>query len=392
MKCALCKHPDMIEFLDLGTQPLANKYPKQQEFAREDFFPLTVFFCPACKNVQLGEMVSRERMFEEYFYLSSVNQGLVRHFEGLAEKLKEAQFVIDIGSNDGILLKPLREHGVRFLGVEPSVNVSKIANDAELDTLTSFFNAEAVEKIVKEYGRADIVVASSIFTHLEDPHTFIEDVNNVMTDDGAFIIEVEYIGNILKDVQFERFYLDRIFYYSLTSLKHLFELHGMHIADVAHITPHGGSLQVWVKKGIGESSQAVTELLKEEEERLTPEKLSAFKKTVGDAIAAFKQMLAEYKKQGLSVAGYGSPARVATITNFGQIGPELIEFIVDDSPLKQGRHSPGMHIPIVPASHLKEHKADVLVVFAHEYFDDIKKKTEGGGYRYLFPIPPREMR
>jgi methylation protein EvaC len=392
MECRLCGEPVAIEFLNLGQQPLANKYPTQAEFAAEDFFPLQVFFCPTCKNVQLGTIVSRERMFEDYYYLSSVNRGLVQHFEHLAQQLGSAHFVVDVGSNDGILLKPLQKLGVKALGVEPSINVSKIANDQGFETLTTFFDLPAAETIEESHGRADVIVASSVFTHLENPSGFIEAVKRLLTDDGTFIVEVEYIGAILATTQFERFYLDRIFYYSLTSLARLFAAHGMFIADVREIAPHGGSLQVFVQReGLRSSSDATRRLLASEEKDLTLETLREFRRNVDVQVSAFKNRLAEYQQAGFRVAGYGSPARVATICNYGQIGPSEIPFTVDDSPLKQNKFTPGTHIPIVPKSHLDEHKPDVLVVFAYEYFDDIKKKT-GGAYRYLKPIPPTELK
>lgn len=392
-RCLLCRQDATVEFLNLGEQPLANKYPLAADIEKEDFFPLTVLFCIACKNVQLGTQVSRARMFEDYYYLSSINPGLVRHFREFAKKLARAKFVLDIGSNDGILLKPLKELGVKAIGVDPSINVSKIANDLGLTTLTAFFDAATAGKITKEWGNPDVVVASSIVTHLSDPHQFIEAVRDVMADDGKFIIEVEYIGNILKGVQFERFYLDRIFYYSLMSLRDLFAAHDMYIADVEEIEPHGGSLRV-VTRNIMASAQPsrnVTSLLAEEERMLTVPALEKFKQTVDENIAAFRQKLIEYKQAGLKIAGYGAPARVATICNYGGIGPALIEFLIDDNPLKQNKLSPGTHIPIFSKNHFEKNKPDVLVVFAYEYFDDIKKKT-GGAYRYLIPIPPREVR
>ncbi len=375
----------------MGKQPLANKYPTAPEFASERFFPLEMCFCPNCKNVQLTTIVSRELMFEDYYYLSSVNAGLVRHFEGLAKKLTGSKFVVDVGSNDGILLKPLKDIGVQCVGVEPSVNVSKIANDKGLTTICAFFDAASAARIEADYGKPDVIVASSVFTHLEKPHDFIEAVLALLSDDGRFIIEVEYIGNILKLIQFERFYLDRIFYYSLTSLKHLFEAHGMAITDVEHIAPHGGSLQVTIqRKGRKAPSPRVAAQLAEEAELLTLVRLEEFRKNVDIQIAAFRELLQDYKASGLKVGGYGAPARVSTICNFGDIGPSLIAFTVDDSPLKQNRFTPGTHIPIVPKTHLDTHKPDVLVVFAYEYFDDIRKKT-GDAYRYLQPIPPREL-
>lgn len=392
MKCQLCGHDHPVEFLNLGQQPLANKYPTAAQFEGEEFFPLAMFFCPRCKNVQLGTVISRERMFEDYYYLSSVNAGLVRHFETLARKLANAKFVVDIGSNDGILLKPLKALGVKVIGVEPSINVSKIANDQGLTTVCSFYDATAAAEIEKKHGKADVVVASSVFTHLEDPHLFIEAVKSLLTDDGRFVIEVEYIGNILRHIQFERFYLDRIFYYSLTSLTHLFDAHGMVVADVEHIEPHGGSLQVTIRRKGGDvaPSAGVDALLQEENESLTVGRLEQFKNNVDTQIAALRELLTNCKATNQQVAGYGAPARVSTICNYGKIGPSLIEFTVDDSPLKQNRFTPGTHIPIVTKEHLDSHRPDLLVVFAYEYFDDIRKKT-GGAYRYLLPIPPREL-
>jgi SAM-dependent methyltransferase len=393
VQCQLCRHEDGVEFLDLGMQPLANKYPTQDQFKNEDFFPLAIYFCENCKNVQLGTMVSRERMFEDYYYLSSVNPGLVRHFEALAKKLADAKFVVDVGSNDGILLKPLKEAGIKALGVDPSINVSKIANDAGLPTICAFYDEPTAHAIERAHGKPDVIVASSVFTHLENPHQFIDAVRILLAPGGRFIVEVEYIGNILRHTQFERFYLDRIFYYSLTSLDHLFAAHGMKVVDVEEIEPHGGSLQVTIQhaEGARPPSERVTQMLKDEVQSLNRERLAAFKREVDTQVKAFKDFLAKSKADKLKVAGYGAPARVSTICNYGKIGPELIEFTVDDSPLKQNRFSPGTHIPIVPKAHLDAHRPDVLVVFAYEYLDDIRQKT-GGSYRYLIPIPPREVK
>jgi methylation protein EvaC len=392
MKCQLCDSEDTIEFLNLGMQPLANKYPTEAQFSSEDFFPLSMFFCPQCKNVQLGTIVSRERLFEDYFYLSSVNAELVRHFEKLARKLEGARFVVDIGSNDGILLKPLKELNVRALGVEPSINVSKIANDSGLTTLCAFFDESIAAEIERRHGKPDVIVASSVFTHLENPHSFIRAVRDLLADEGRFIIEVEYIGNILRLIQFERFYLDRIFYYSLTSLTQLFNKHGMVVVDADHIEPHGGSLRLTIarKEDAPPPSENVSALLRQEEESLTIGKLEEFRINVDTQIKAFADLLASYKVENLLVAGYGAPARVSTICNYGNIERSLIDFIVDDSPLKQGRFTPGTHIPIVTKSHLDKVHPDVLVVFAYEYFKDIREKTNGS-FRYLLPIPPREV-
>jgi SAM-dependent methyltransferase len=392
MKCLLCDELHLHEILNLGSQPLANKYPTREQFQTEDFFPLSILFCERCKNVQLGTIVSRERMFEEYYYLSSVNLALVRHFQQLARKLAGANFVVDVGSNDGILLKPLKELGIRSLGIEPSINVSKIANDLGLPTMCAFFTEKVAREVAETHGKPDVIVASSVFTHLENPHEFIEAVKVLLSDTGRFIIEVEYIGNFLKNVQFERFYLDRVFYYSLTSLKHLFEMHGMSIVDVEQIEPHGGSLQVSVQRtgAAASPSLRVADQIAIEHKQLTLPELDKFKVEVDRQVKALRDLLDDFKSKGIRVGGYGAPARVSTICNYGGIGPELIEFTVDDSPLKQNKFSPGTHIPIVPRSYLEAHPPEVLIVFAYEYLEDIRKKTHGS-FRYFVPIPPREV-
>ncbi len=391
IKCDLCNHNNLLEFLNLKQQPLANKYPKKDEFKNEEFFPLKVLFCENCKNVQLGHKVSRNRMFENYFYLSSVNKGLVRYFEGLAKELKDSNFVVDIGSNDAILLKPLKKLGVDCLGVDPS-DVGKLANDLGFTTIVSFFNEDCVNKIIKEYRKPDTIVCSSTFTHLEDPHDFIKNLKRLLREDGKFLVEVEYVGNFIKNVQFERFYLDRIFYYSLTSLKNLFKQYDMDVVDVEEIDVHGGSLKVTIYNSSQKKqpSQRIIDWLKKEETELTVEVLREFKNIVKENIELFKNKLIEYKEKGLRVCGYGSPARVSTICNYGKIDETLIKFTVDDSPLKCGKNTPGTHIPIVSKEVLEEYDPDIIIMFAYEYFEDIKKKLNKK-YKFLLPIPPKEI-
>lgn len=387
MNCDLCQH-ELVLFLDLGLQPMANKYPKKEDIENEKRYPLEIYFCNHCKNVQLGYKVSRNTMFEDYYYLSSVNQGLVRHFKSLAQELKNSEFVVDIGSNDGILLKCLEDLRVKCLGVEPSINVGKIANNKGLETIISFFNSNCVKEIINRYNKPDVIVCSSTFTHLENPHQLISDVKELLKDDGKFIVEVEYIGNFLKNVQFERFYLDRIFYYSLTSLDNLFAYHNMKVVEVEDIEPHGGSLKVTVCKNSCKfnPSERVKNKLKIEEKELSQENLLTFKEDVNKCIKEFKEKLQEFKEKGLKVCGYGSPARVSTICNFGGIDSSLIKFTVDDSPLKQNRFTPGTHIPILSKNDLEEFNPDFVVMFAYEYFQDIKKKLSKK-YNYIMPIP-----
>ena len=204
--------------------------------------------CKDCFCGQLNQIIDRSEMFEDYYYLSSVNPELQEHFNVLAEKLKKHDFVLDIGSNDGILLRPLKKLGVNCLGIDPSVNVGKIANDEGLETIIDFFTAKSAKKIIENYGHPDAIVASSIFTHLEEPKDFIEALYNLISSDGNIYIEIEYLSNLIKNFQFERFYFDRPFYYSVTSMKQIFKEKGLSLTEVEKISPHGGSLRLTFSK------------------------------------------------------------------------------------------------------------------------------------------------
>ena len=389
MICKICQHDFMKRIVDLGLQPLANKYPRNQnEFNNEKIFPLILIFCEKCLNVQIEKLIDRKEMFEDYYYLSSVNKSLVMHFQNLANIIKAGSFVVDIGSNDGILLKPLKKEGIKALGVDPSINVSKIANDQGLETLVGFFSNEIVEKIIKEYGKPDTIVASSMFTHIENPKEFVLNIKKLIQENGVVILEVEYLSNFIKNIQFERFYFDRPFYYSLNSIKILFETVGMSLIDVEHINTHGGSIRCFIKNAKNiESSSLVKEIINKERQELIFDMFKKFNIKIIKEAQKFKKRLNYFKKSGKNVIGYGAPARVATITNFAKIDKHLIKYIIDDSPLKQGRHTPGSHIPIISKEKSINDNIDIIVVFAYEYFKEIKEATKDFNCNYYKPIP-----
>ena len=393
MICKICKKKKIKEVLNLGLQPLANKYPKnQKEFTEERKFPLNLFFCSNCLNVQIKKIISRKEMFEDYYYLSSVNKGLVIHFKQLAKKIKNSSFVVDIGSNDGILLKPLKSMGVRALGVDPSVNVGKIANDNGFKTLVSFFNKNIVNKIINQYEKPDTIIASSVFTHIENPLLFAKNIKKLIKKNGFFILEVEYLTNFIKNIQFERFYFDRPFYYSLNSIKILFEQVGMSLVNIDLIETHGGSIRCFIKNKKNEkSSNIVNKMLKKEREELTNKKFKIFNEKIIKEAKKFKQKLQYYKKLKKKVIGYGAPARVSTITNYSKINKQEITYIIDDNPIKQNRFTPGMHIPIVNRKKNINNDIDVVIVFAYEYFKEIKKHTKKLKCDYFKPIPFKKL-
>jgi len=389
MKCSICKKTNFKKVIDLGMQPLANKYPKnEKEILKEKLFNLSLLYCSNCLLVRIENIISRKKMFEDYYYLSSVNLGLVRHFNKLAKKIKSKSFVLDIGSNDGILLRPLKKLGIKAVGVDPSINVGKIANNNGLETIIDFFSEKTVKNIIKKHGHPDNIVASSIFTHLEKPKKFANNIKQLLTNNGMFILEVEYLSNFISNVQFERFYFDRPFYYSLTSIDTLFKSIGMSLLDIEKINVHGGSLRCYIKNAANiKASKKVTEVLNNEKKVLTFNYLKNFNKKISKEAKFLKNNLLSLKKKNKKIFGYGAPARVSTITNLAKIDSKLIEAIIDDSPLKQNRFSPGKHIPIKSNDYIKNKKVDILVVFAYDYFKDIKKNTKKIKCKYYMPIP-----
>jgi methylation protein EvaC len=387
--CSLCGKDAVVDCFDLKMQPLANKYPASEQDKLEEFMQqMKARFCKSCRSIHLPSDQPRSVFFEDYYYLSSVNSELVRHFEKLAKKLKNRKFVVDVGSNDGILLRPLKKLGVRAIGVDPSQNVGALANAEGLETMISFFDQDTSRQIAEKYGKPDCIVASSVFTHMEDPTAFLNLAGDLISDDGVIIVEVEYIAEIIKTISFERFYFDRPYYFSLSSVMKMAEQGDLTVFDVAMVDVHGGSIQLHLCKSSNslEPSDRITNMLKQEAAILTMETIQKQFNQFEEAIANFKQQIAEIKDSGKSVFGYGCPARLSTITNFGNIDRNLIEAVIEDSSLKAGRFSPGKHIPIISSNDIQK-QVDIFVVFAFEYIDSIKAKTKSMKCEYFKPVP-----
>lgn len=388
MNCRVCGGVESRKLISLGNQPLANKYPSNEgEFPSEFSAPLDVYVCQSCLSAQIPEIHSRSEMFVDYYYLSSVNEGLDRHFCELARELNGSRFVVDVGSNDGVLLRHLKSEGVKFLGVDPSVNVGAIANSFGLDTLIGFFDANMVRKIREDFGQPEHIVASSVVTHLEDPQKFFLDCKKLLAQDGTLIVEIEYFGEMLSNLQFERFYFDRPHYYSLNGLDALASKAGLTLSAVEFIAQHGGSVRASFRHAeYANKSSEIKELLARESAEIE-QAIEVFEPSVKNECEKLLEFLEKSKSQGAKVIAYGCPARFSTITNFLNIDENLIECVVDDSPLKAGRFSPKMHIPIVKYDiDLFKQKVAVLV-FAYDYFDSIRSRIPEHVREVYRPIP-----
>ena len=248
MRCKICQSNQIFEVINLGKQPLANKYPRNvKEIQEEKKYNLRILFCKKCKSAQINKIIDRKYMFENYYYLSSVNQKLKKHFESFSKKLINYKFIVDIGSNDGVLLESLKKMQINAVGIDPSINVGKIANDKGLKTYIGFFDKPIIKKILDKYSKPDLIVASSVVTHIENPIKFAKNIKIFLEKDGDLIIEIEYLQNFLKNIEFERFYFDRPFYYSAFSINSLFKKVGMTLYDIEKVEAHGGSLRCYIK-------------------------------------------------------------------------------------------------------------------------------------------------
>jgi len=395
--CRVCKSKNLQKVISLGNQPPANAFLKKEELAKkEPFFPLECYFCKNCSFVQLSDIVDPELLFKDYVYVSSTSTVFVQHFKELAEKvcgkfkLQKNSLVVDIGSNDGILLRPFKENGMEVLGIDPAEKIAALATKNGIETLPGFFTPSLAEKIVKERGKAKIITATSVFSHVDDLDGFVEGVEMLIDSDGVFIIEVYYMKSLIGKNLFDTIYHEHLSYFTVKTISALLERLGMELFDVELTDTHGGSLRVFCQKKNGPHNKenSINAFLQEEEKEKLHE-LQTYKK-FSEKIEANKKalvkLLKDLKSKGKKIAGYGAPAKGNTLLNYFGIGPETLDYIVDDSPWKQGLYSPGMHIPVKGFEQLSKEKPDYILILAWNYAEPIMKKCTGMA-DFMLPVP-----
>jgi len=332
----------------------------------------------------------------QYPYASSTSPVFRQHFEQLAGILQqevgltEDSFVCDIGSNDGCLLRPLKELGIRAIGIEPSANVAALAQQEGLETRLAFFGEGTVQDLGKE--TADVVTACNVYAHVPDLRAFTQSVYHLLKPHGVFVIEVEYLGDILEQVAYGNFYSDHVAYWSLGSLSSWLANRGFRVYDAERIDTHGGSLRVWADKQVRPRRESVSKLLAWERDRghWQPAFYLDWANRVFEEKQKLQALLAGIKMEGKRIAAYGAAAKGLTLLMYNQIGPETLDFIIDDSPLKQGKLVPGVNIPIVGIGDgLPVPKPDYLLVLAWNFSDSIIAKTRQLGVQYILPVPPK---
>lgn len=378
--CLICTAP-IEPFMSFGKMPIANGFLTSDQYPDEFFFELKTAFCPHCKMVQLVELVDERMMFHEnYAFFSSTSVRMEEHFQRFAQDVikeyldQSDPFVVEIGSNDGIMLQHFAREGVRHLGIEPSANVAEVARGKDIRTISEFFNEDLARRIVAEHGQADAFLGANVMCHIPYLHSVAAGIRILLKPRGVLVFEDPYLGDIVQKTSYDQIYDEHAFYFSVASISHLFGMHDLEVIDVQPQNVHGGSMRyVIAHKGARPVSAAVI-AQRAKEEALGLHRLETYaglRRNIERSRDELMSLLRDLKMQGRRVVGYGATSKSTTVTNYCGITPDLVEFISDTTPIKQGKFSPGVHIPVRPYNVFQEQYPDYALLFAWNHAEEI---------------------
>lgn len=396
----------MTPFLNYGKLPLGNAFLTEEQLEDAEKFDLELGFCRSCTLVQQmkpAPMESLSRVYRNYAYVP-VGDTLTRHLSAFGHtivtdfNLSSHSFVVDIGSNDGALLSNIKNY-CRVLGVEPAKRISQIARSRGVETITDFFTVALAQKIVEEYGKADVVMATQTMQHIPSLEEFLNGLDILLKPEGIFVEEGRYLADMFRKLSFDSVYHEMLYFFSLGSLVNLFERFDMEVFGANLTDVYGGSLRVYVKKRATKRvtvHESVRRILAMEEQLgfHRSETYLAFAEKVLGSRKKLVNLFKDLKTQGALIAAYGAPSTGNTLLNFCGINRDYIEYIVDDSPLKQGLFAPGSNIPIVSANMLQERRPDYLLILAWRLKDEIMPKLKvlrDRGMKLIVPLPDLEV-
>jgi C-methyltransferase C-terminal domain/Putative zinc binding domain/Methyltransferase domain len=405
--CHSCGGANLKRCLTLGRTPLANSLLRADQLGDpEPTFPLDLAFCPDCTLVQLLESAPPESLFREYFYFSSFSDTMLRHAEKLAGKtimergLGPNSLVIEAASNDGYLLQYYKRAGISVLGIEPAHNVAKVARERHgITTFEEFFTNDFARQLVSEGKRASVFHGHNVLAHVPDLNGFVQGIRSILDEStGVAIIEVPYVEPLIQNLEFDTIYHEHLWYFSLTALDKCFARHDLVIADVELMPIHGGSLRIYAvpSQRRGERKTSVDQLLQREVQRGVTgwEYYSRYESRVQTLASSLRDCLVDLKKRGNRIAGYGASAKGSTLLNYSGIGPELLDYIVDRSSVKQGLYTPGTHLCIHHPDRLMQDRPDCLLMLVWNFLDEILAQQAAylaTGGKFIVPIPEIQM-
>ncbi|HEY3568990.1 MAG TPA: class I SAM-dependent methyltransferase [Thermoanaerobaculia bacterium] len=406
LACRFCGAPLSEVFVDLGASPLANSYLEPEDLRKaEAFYPLCVYVCGECLLVQLPEEERPEAIFSDYAYFSSYSDSWLLHARTYAEAMIErfglgaGHQVIEIASNDGYLLRWLKERGVPVLGIEPARNVAEAAEAAGIPTIVKFFGEATARELVAEGKRADLLVGNNVLAHVPGLNDFVKGLKILLTPSGVLTMEFPHLLRLMAEDQFDTIYHEHYSYFSFATVRKVFAAHGLTLFDVEELPTHGGSLRIFARhtedasKPVGER---VADLLAREEAAGLGE-LEIYR-SFGERVQRVKwgllRFLIESKEAGKSIAGYGAPAKGNTLLNYCGVRTDFLDYTVDRSPHKQGRYLPGVRIPIHGPDRLRETRPDYVLILPWNLKEEIVEQMadiRSWGGRFVVAIPEVEI-
>lgn len=400
--CRSCGAGGFLPILSLGRTPLANALLRADQLGRpEPTFPLDLVFCPNCHLVQITETVPPEVLFREYLYRSSFSDTMVKHAEALAHGLIESRrlgpnsLVVEAASNDGYLLQHYVRRGVPVLGIEPSIAIARCAAaERNVPTLAEFFDAELAGRLAAEGRRADLIHAHNVLAHVADLNGFVAGFPALLKDDGVAVIEVPYLLDMVERCEFDTIYHEHLCYFSLSAISPLFARHGLKVIDVERVAIHGGSLRLTADRaGSPRRPTAAVAGLRESEAEWGVQNCDSygrFARRVEALKGDLNGLLRSLKAEGKRLAAYGASAKGSTLLNYFEIGPDLLDYVVDRSTVKQGLYTPGARLPILPPSRLIEDQPDYVLLLTWNFADEILAQQADyrrTGGKFIVPIP-----
>jgi 2-polyprenyl-3-methyl-5-hydroxy-6-metoxy-1,4-benzoquinol methylase len=403
MKFKLCRvsGTPLTKVLDFGMQPLGNGFLNKKELNEEYFFPMEIGFSEVSMMFQLIEQPEPEKMFHDHYaFYSSTSKYMAQHFKQFAEEVMQSSylakvnpFIVELGCNDGIMLKNFAKRDIRHLGIEPSLNVALEANKQGVRTRSEFFTEKLAEIIVGEEGQADAFLAANVMCHIPDIVSVVKGLKKLLKPTGVVMFEDPYLGDVIAKTSYDQIYDEHVFLFSALSIQYLFEMQGMELIDVQPQKTHGGSMRyVLAHQGAHPIKESVKQILvKERTQGL--DKLVTFEKfsfNVAQSKAKLIKLLKELKSQGKRVAGYAATSKSTTVLNYCGIDRNLIEYICDTTPIKQGKLTPGMHIPVVTYETFKSDPPDYALLLAWNHAEEIMAKEVdylSSGGKWIVHVP-----
>ena len=398
-RCRSCGAPLAVGVVDLGLSPPSNALTPPEALGRgETFYPLHAFVCERCYLVQLDVFASPEELFRDYRYFSSYSTTWLAHAEAYVKEMTQRGIganhrVVEVASNDGYLLRNFVARGVPVLGIEPASNVAVVAREAGVPTLDEFFGVALAQRVRGEFGTADLIVANNVLAHVPDLNDFVGGLAALVAPNGVVTIEFPHLLRTIEGMQFDTIYHEHFSYLSLVALQPLFARHGLEIVEVTELPTHGGSLRVFVApQGSRAIDPSVGAVLAAERagglERL--DTYVDFGARVAKIKDDFLMFLLDAKRRGARVAGYGAAAKATTLLNYAGARADVIPYVADKSPHKQGNSIPGVRVPIVAPDRIRADKPDYVVIFPWNVEAEIRDEladVRGWGGRFVLAIP-----